>query len=102
MKFAKIAKDRAGKVLNEGDIVSCRFDEHVALGVVRKITQRAREMFPELHVTFAVADWRGANIKTYRRVLGIEEYKNCSLVPSTRLRDDTELNRKIIDLQGKV
>lgn len=86
MKMRKIAKDKTGKVLKEGDII--HLNDGVA--VIRKIEQPYRDEFPIL-VTYKVTlDWKGAVEKYNEEQLNINDYKLCTVIDGSKLRDDVQ------------
>lgn len=91
MKMRKIAKDRAGTVLKEGDII--RFNDGIA--VVEKIDQPRREEFPTLVATKATTDWKGKLEKYGPTRLQIDDYKQCLVVERDKLRDDVQHLRNL-------
>lgn len=86
MKMKKIAKDKTGKVLKEGDII--QMNDSVA--VIRKIEQLYRDEFPIL-VTYKVTlDWKGVVEKCNEERLDINSYKQYMIIDGSKLRDDIQ------------
>lgn len=86
MKMRKIAKDKFGKVLHTGDII--QLDDGFA--VIKEIDQERRDEFPSLVTTRAWLDWKGALEKQGSSNLHIDEYKQCMVMDSKKLRDDVQ------------
>jgi hypothetical protein len=103
MKFAKIAKDTTGRVLEEGDILLYQNDKgNSTTGVIDKILQRSRDQFPNVQVKTVTTDWRGANIKVQRSTIAVEAYKIGRVVQPGALRDDVPSNTKIKEIQQEI
>lgn len=89
MKFRKLAKDKNGTILQEGDIIQLFHDTgNITEAVVDKIHQPIREEFPELAVLEVASDWRGIEFDINRKNLNITQYKTCNILPNHKLRDD--------------
>ena len=102
MKFAKIAKDVAGKVLEEGDVLLYSNNGVPTTAVIDKIVQRSRDQFPSVQVMNVVADWRGENIKVQRSTITVESYKAGRVMHPNMLRDDVPMNAKVKEVQKSV
>jgi len=102
MKFAKIAKDIAGRVLNEGDVIMYSADGVATSAVIDKIIQRSRDQFPSVQVMGITADWRGNNVKVRRSTINVETYKLSRVIDASLLRDDVPKNAKVKEVQQSV
>lgn len=89
MKYKKIAKDKKGTILQEGDIIQFKRDDIIPC-VIDKIIQRSRDEYPELEVFEVTTDWKGGNVNTKKNVLTQEMYRNCVLVHSNLLSDSIQ------------
>lgn len=102
MKFRKIAKDRSGTILQEGDIIQLFHDTgNITEAVIDKIHQPIREEFPELTVVEVTSDWRGISVDTKRRTLDILQYKTCNILTNNNLRDDVPRFKKLKEIAEK-
>lgn len=102
MKFAKIAKDTSGKVLEEGNVLVYWNDGNLTHAVIDKIVQRSRDQFPTIQVLNVTSDWRGNNIKVQRSTLTVETYKAGRVLHADTLRDDVPVNVKVKEVQQSV
>jgi len=98
MKFKKIAKDKRGMILQEGDVIQRLVNEEYVDSVVNKIRQPVREQFPEIEVIDVTTDWKGNGLDIIRKTLDINEYKNCRVLPTKYLRDDVPKFMKLKEL----
>lgn len=101
MKFAKIAKDTAGKVLEEGDVLVYKNNDETVHAVIDKIIQRNRDQFPNVQVLNVTSDWRGNNVKVKRSTLSVEAYKVGRVLNAKLLRDDVPVNAKVKEIQAQ-
>lgn len=102
MKFAKIAKDTEGKVLEEGDVLVYKNNGDLVHAVIDKIVQRNRDQFPNVQVLNVTSDWRGNNVKVQRSTLTVEAYKVGRVLNASLLRDDVPVNVKVKEVQQSV
>ena len=93
MKLKKIAKDRVGKVLEEGNIIHCGVGDYLA--VIRAIVQPSRDELPYLRVTKVMTDWKGKNPKVSQSTMHFDDYKLCRIIDPALLRDDVESHVRI-------
>lgn len=86
MKMRKIAKDKTGKVLQEGDIIQLED----GMAVIEAIDQPHRDRFPTLITSRVWLDWKGALKKADASNLIIDDYKHCAVIDGSKLRDDVQ------------
>lgn len=97
MKYKKIAKDKTGIILQEGDVIQLN-NGKVVEAAINKILQPVREQFPELEVVTVSTDWKGNGIDVKKLTLQIHEYKTCKMLPITALRDDVPKYKKLKEI----
>lgn len=102
MKFAKIAKDITGRVIEEGDILMYWDDGNMAHAVVVKILQRNRNEFPSVQLLSVATDWRGSNVNVQRSTIGVDIYKSSRIRAPSDLRDDVPYFQKVKEIQQEI
>lgn len=102
MKFAKIAKDITGKVIEEGDILFYWLDNHTTWGVVNRIVPRGRDQFPDLEMKHVSSDWKGQNLKVHRYTINAENYHRRRVLHETSLRDDVPSFARLKELRKTI
>ena len=100
MKFKRIAKDKKGKILQEGDVITYKRDD-VIESVIEKIVRVSREEYPDMEVSEVITDWKG-NVQSIRKnTLTHDLYRNCVLVHPSFLSGDSPKFQKLRQLSEK-
>lgn len=98
----KIAKDKTGRVLQEGDVIQL----NDGMAVIEEINQPRRDEFPLLMTSRVWLDWKGVMEKCDSSHLRIDDYKQCVILDGGKLRDDVQYlrNLKLISerIKGKL
>lgn len=102
MKFAKIAKDVNGQIIEEGDILFYWHEDHPTWGVVNKIVSRGRDLFPHLEMKHVSSDWKGQNLKVHRYNIDVEGYRKSRVLAEDQLRDDKPDFAKLKELRAVI
>jgi len=100
MKYRKIAKDKNGTILQEGDIITYNNGEVIQC-VIDRINQPSREMNPDLEVFEVTTDWKGNGLSTKKNTLPYDTYRDCVLMKSEFISNTSPKYTKLNQLAEK-